>query len=77
MLLTELGDVVKVEISNIRINITEDNPKSVSERERETERERERERERELAGLQYIKGDIVHKLHNKFRNHKNWRYIEL
>ena len=69
MLLTELGDVIKVEISNIRINITEDNPKSVSER--------ERERERELAGLQYIKGDIVHKLHNKFRNHKNWRYIEL
>ena len=73
MLLTELGDVIKVEISNIRINITEDNPKSVSER----EREREREREGELAGLQYIKGDIVHKLHNKFRNHKNWRYIEL
>ena len=37
----------------------------------------QRERERELAGLQHIGGYILHKLHNNFRNHKNWRDIEL
>ena len=61
----KLGDIIKVEVSNIGISITEDSPKSVSES------------ERELAGLQYIGGYIVHKLHNNFRNHKNWRDIEL
>ena len=64
-LLMKLGDIIKVEVSNIGISITEDSPKSVSES------------ERELAGLQYIGGYIVHKLHNNFRNHKNWRDIEL
>lgn len=33
--------------------------------------------DRELAGLQYIGGYIVHKLHNNFRNHKYWRDLEL
>ena len=50
------------------------------ERQREREREREREGEREslqLAGLQHIGGYILRKLHNNFRNHKNWRDIEL
>ena len=59
----KLGDIAKVEVSNVNISITEDGLKSVSER--------------EVAGLQYIGGYIVHKLHNNFRNHKNWRDIEL
>ena len=57
LLLMKLGDIIKVEVSNISISITEDGPKGVSER--------------ELAGLQYIEGYIVHKFHNNFRNHKN------
>ena len=40
MKLVKLADFIKVEISNISISITEDDPKSVSER--------------GLAGLQYI-----------------------
>ena len=63
----KLRDIIKVEVSNISISITEDGPKKVSER----------QRERELAGLQHIGGYILHKLHNNFRNHKNWRDIEL
>ena len=63
LLLMKLGVIIKVEVSNISISITEDDPKSVSGR--------------ELAGLQYTRGYIVHKLHNNFRNHKNWRDIEL
>ena len=59
----KLEDIIKVEVSNISISITEDGPKSVSER--------------ELAGLQYIGGYILHKLHSNFRKHKNWRDIEL
>ena len=59
----KLGDIIKVEVSSISIRITKDGPKSVSER--------------ELAGLQYIGDYIVHKLHNNFRNHKNWKDIEL
>lgn len=31
----------------------------------------------ELADLQYIRCYIVHKLHNNFRNHKNWKDIQL
>ena len=59
----KLGDIIKVKVSNISISITEVGPKSVSQR--------------ELAGLQYIGGYIVYKLHNNFRNYKNWRNIEL
>ena len=59
----KLGDIIKVEVSSISIRITKDGPKSVSER--------------ELAGLQYIGVYIVHKLNNNFRNHKNWKDIEL
>ena len=59
----KLGDIIKVEVSNISISIAEDGPKSGSER--------------ELAGLQYIGGYILHTLHNNFRKHKNWRDIEL
>lgn len=59
----KLGDIAKVEVSNVNISITEGGFKSVSER--------------EIAGLQYIGGYIVHKLHNNFRSHKNWRDIEL
>ena len=40
MKLVKLADFIKVEVSNVSISITEDDPKSVSER--------------ELAGLQYI-----------------------
>ena len=58
----KLGDILQLDVSNIIISITEDGPKSVSER--------------ELDGLQYIGGYIVHKLHNSFRSHKNWRGIE-
>ena len=47
LLLMKLGDIIKVEVSNISVSITEDGPKSVSER--------------EPAGLQYIWGYIVHK----------------
>ena len=36
----KLGDILKVEVSNISISMTEDGPKSAQER--------------ELAGLQYI-----------------------
>ena len=54
---------LKVEVLNVSISVTEDGPKSVSER--------------ELAGLQCIGSYIVLKLHNNFRNHKNWRDIEL
>lgn len=50
LLLMKLGDIIKAEVSNISISITEYGPKSVSER--------------ELAGLQYIGAYIVHKLHN-------------
>ena len=53
---------LKVEVLNVSISVTEDGPKSVSER--------------ELAGLQCIGSYIVLKLHNNFRNHKNWRDIE-
>ena len=42
LLLMKLGDIIKVEVSNISISITEDGPKSLSER--------------ELAGLHYIWG---------------------
>ena len=59
----KLGDIIKVKVSNISISITEVGPKSVSQR--------------ELAGLQYTGGCIVYKLHNNFRNYKNWRNIEL
>ena len=59
----KLGDIIKVEVSNISISITEDCPKKVSGR--------------ELAGLQYIGRYILHNLHNNFRNHKKWRDIEL
>ena len=59
----KLGDIIKVKVSNISISITEDGPKSVSER--------------ELAGPQCIGGYTVHKLHNNFRNHKNWRDMGL
>ena len=59
----KLGDIIKVKVSNISISITEVGPKSVSQR--------------ELAGLQYTGGYIVYKLHNNFRNYKNWRNIEL
>ena len=55
LLLRKLGDIIKVEVSNISINIKEDGPKSVSER--------------ELASLQYIGDYIVRKLNNIFRNH--------
>ena len=51
-LLIKLGDIIKVEVSNISISITE-------------------------AGLQCIESYIVHKLHKNFRNHKNWRDVEL
>ena len=50
LLLMKLGDIIKAEVSNISISITEYGPKSVSER--------------ELAGLQYIGVYIVYKLHN-------------
>ena len=56
LLLRKLGDIIKVEVSNISINIKEDGPKSVSER--------------ELASLQYIGDYIVRKLNNIFRNHQ-------
>ena len=62
----KLWDIVKVvEVANISISITEDGPgpKSVSER--------------ELSGLQYKGGYTVHKMHNNFRNNKNWRDIKL
>ena len=62
-LLIKLGDIIKVEVLNISISITEDGLKSVSKR--------------ELAGLQCIESYIVHKLHKNFRNHKNWRDVEL
>jgi len=32
--------------------------------------------DRELAGLQYIGGYIIHKLHKKFKNSKNWQSTE-
>ena len=54
---------VKVEVLNVSISVTEDGSKSVSEREH--------------ACLQCIGSYIVLKLHNNFRNHKNWRDIEL
>ena len=62
MLLIKLGDIIHLDVLNIIISITEDDPKSVSER--------------ELDGLQYIGRYIVHKLHNSFRSHKNWSGIE-
>ena len=54
---------VKVEVLNVSISVTEDGSKSVSEKEH--------------ACLQCIGSYIVLKLHNNFRNHKNWRDIEL
>ena len=30
-----------------------------------------------MTGLWYIGGYIVHKLHDKFRNYKKWKKIEL
>ena len=59
----KLVNIIKVEVSNISISITEDGPKSLSEG--------------ELAGLQSIGGLHVHKLHNNFRNYESWRDIEL
>ena len=50
-------NIIKVEVSNISIIITEDGPKSVSER--------------DLSGLQYIGSYMECKSHNNFRNHKN------
>ena len=32
--------------------------------------------ERELGGLQYIGGYVLHNLHKKYRNGKNWRSLE-
>ena len=63
LLLIKLGGIMKVEVSNISINITEYGPKCASEK--------------ALAVLQYIGVYIVHKMHNNYINYKNWRDAEL
>ena len=63
LLLIKLEGIMKVEVSNISISITEDGPKCASEK--------------ELVVLQYIGVYIVHKMHNNYINYKNWRDVEL
>ena len=50
-----LGDVINAEVSNLDFRIDVRNNVS----------------KREITSLQYIEGCIVHKLHKRFRNHKN------
>ena len=56
-----LGDVINAEVSNLDFRIDVRNNVS----------------KREITSLQYIEGCIVHKLHKRFRNHKNYREIQL
>ena len=58
----KIGDIIKVEVSNISLSISKYGPNSVVER--------------DLAGLQYAGAYIMHKMHNNVRNRKNWRDIE-
>ena len=59
----KVGGIIKVEVSNAIISITEKGPKSLLEK--------------DLTGLQYIGGYTVDKFHNNLRNQKNWRDIEV
>ena len=59
----KVGGIIKVEVSNANINITENGPKGLLER--------------DLTDLQNIGGYTVDKFHNNFRNQKYWRDIEL
>ena len=53
----KIGDIIKVEASNISLSNSKYGPNSVLER--------------ALAGLQYAGGYIMHKMNNNVRNHKN------
>ena len=53
----KVGGIIKVEVSNTSINITENGPRGLLER--------------DLTDLQNIGGYTVDKFHNNFRNKKN------